>query len=114
MKRILLLVILLVLFIGCEDEVNSGNFTSNYNSIYVGDWNFKGNGVSFSGYYTYDSLLNSQWVENVTITTNYNDSTGSVQLGENINELIFKYCESCEPIIYNLNDSGFVYSESLG
>ena len=84
------------------------------NSIYTGNWNFKGNGISYSGYYVYDSLLNSEWVSNVTITTNYNDSTGSIQLGANINELIFKYCESCEPIIYNLNDSGFFWSEGLG
>ena len=39
---------------------------------------------------------------------------GTIQIGENIDELIFKYCETCDPIIYNLNDSGFVYSESLG
>ena len=86
----------------------------NNNSIYVGDWNFKGTEFSYSGYYIYDSLLNSEWVSDITITTNYNDSTGSIQLGENINELIFKYCEDCSPVIYNLNDSGFVYSPGLG
>ena len=84
------------------------------NSIYTGNWNFKGNGVSYSGYYIYDSLLNSEWVASVTYATDYNDSAGSIQLGENIDELIFKYCEICEPIVYNLNDSGFVYSDYLG
>ena len=88
--------------------------SSDINSIYTGNWNFKGNGISYSGYYVYDSLLNSEWVANVTYTTDYNDSTGSIQLGENVDELIFKYCEICEPIIYNLNDSGFVYSEYVG
>ena len=40
--------------------------------------------------------------------------SGSIQLGEEENELIFKYCESCEPIIYNLNDEGEHYSENYG
>ena len=139
----LLIFMVIIFFLACEEENanNDYNYTSSYscidnncvvehggeyatlddclsvcsiNSRYTGNWNFKGNGVSYSGYYTYDSLLNSEWVSNVTMTTNYNDSTGSIQLGANINELIFKYCESCEPIIYNLNDSGFFWSESLG
>ena len=109
MKKLLFLFIPFIFFLGCEEEK-----ANNITSIYNGNWNFKGNGISYSGYYVYDSLLNSEWITNVTYTTNYNDSTGSIQLGENIDELIFKYCEMCEPIIYNLNDSGFVYSEYLG
>ncbi|GIR11719.1 MAG: hypothetical protein CM15mP23_02940 [Cryomorphaceae bacterium] len=50
----------------------------------------------------------------MTYFTDYNDSTGSIQSGENIDELIFKYCGNCAPIIYNLNDSGYVYSEYYG
>ena len=102
--------------------LNDGQYTTlvdclndcSTNSIYTGNWNFKGISISYSGYYTYDSLLNSEWVSNVTYTTNYNDSLGTVKMGTNLDELIFKYCETCDPIIYNLNDSGFVYSESLG
>ena len=111
-----LLFIPLVFFCCCEivekEEINDPITNPNIN--YVGNWNFKGNGISYSGYYVYDSLLNSEWVSSVTYTTNYNDSTGSIELGENIDELIFKYCEICEPIIYNVNDSGEVWSESLG
>ena len=73
---------------------------------YIGDWNFKGNGYSYSGYYIYDSLLNSHWTYNETFTTDYNDSTGSIELGDNSNEIIIKYCESCHPVIYNLNENG--------
>ena len=103
----------MVFFFACEKEENHDD-ANDPNMVYVGDWNFKGSGVSYSGYYVYDSLLNSEWIANVTYTTNYNDSTGSIQLGENIDELIFKYCEICDPVIYNLNDSGFVWSENLG
>ena len=143
MKKVLMLFLPFFVFCGCEvEEVNNeDNSLSGYNcvdnqcvpfndsqyttledclsdcsvnSIYTGNWNFKGNEFSYSGYYVWDSLMNSEWVTNITINTNYNDSTGSIQLGENVNELIFKYCESCDPIIYNLNDSGLVYSPSLG
>jgi len=81
---------------------------------YVGDWNFKGNGYSYSGYYIYDSLLNSHWTYNESFTTDYNDSTGSIELGDNSNELIIKYCESCDPVIYNLSDSGEKWSDNYG
>ena len=140
--RQFILLIHIVLILSCEQDINNnenliekfscinnscivsedGLYTSlnecinncNVNNIYTGNWNFRGNGISYSGYYVYDSLLNSEWVSNVTYTTNYNDSLGTIQIGENIDELVFKYCETCDPIIYNLNDSGFVYSESLG
>lgn len=114
MKKLVLVFIAIGLFLGCEIEEETNDISYHPNMDYVGDWNFKGNGFTYSGYYVYDSLMNSEWVANTTITTNYNDSTGSIQLGENINELVFKYCASCEPIIYNLNDSGLVWSETLG
>ena len=117
MKKVFLIFSLVFLF-GCEPDEEShdaNNDNSNHpNMIYVGDWNFKGNEYTYSGYYTYDSLMNSEWVVDDEIITHYNDSTGSIQLGANINELIFKYCESCEPVIYNLSDSGFFYSPELG
>lgn len=106
MKKLLVLFIPFIIFLGCEEEK-----ANNIISIYNGNWNFKGYGLSYSGYYVYDSLLNSEWITNVTYFEDYNDSTGSIQSGENIDELIFKYCGNCAPIIYNLNDSGYVYSE---
>ncbi len=116
MKKLFLILITIFFFFSCEvEEENNNDINDNPNTVYVGDWNFKGNGVSYSGYYTYDSLLNSEWVANVTYTTNYNDSTGSIQLGDNINELIFKYCNSCDPVIYDLNNNGEQqWSESNG
>jgi hypothetical protein len=117
LKKSFLLFITIIFFFACEKEEekqeNQDN-TNHPNMVYVGDWNFKGNEYSYSGYYTYDSLMNSEWVIDDEMITNYNDSTGSIQLGVNDNELIFKYCESCNPVIYNLNDSGFVYSPNLG
>ena len=121
MKRLLLLFIPLVFFFSCEkendishanEEQENNDPNNNLNMGYVGNWNFKGNSFSYSGYYIYTP--EAEWYSTSSSTISYNDSTGSIQLGENINELIFKYCEICEPIIYNLNDSGFVYSENLG
>ena len=117
MSKVFLLVVSVIFFFACDKALEKDENHDNINQqnmVYVGDWNFKGSGISYSGYYTYDSLLNSEWVENVTYTTNYNDSTGSIELGENSNELVFKYCNYCDPVIYNLNDSGFVWSENLG
>ena len=33
-------------------------------------------------------------------------TTGSIELGDNSNEIIIKYCESCHSVIYNLNENG--------
>ena len=117
MIKSFLVIVTFIFFFACnkaiEKDENQSN--SNYsNMVYVGDWNFKGSGVSYSGYYSYDSLLNSEWVSDVTYITNYNDSTGSIELGLSENELVFKYCSYCDPVIYNLNDSGLVYSENYG
>ena len=83
---------------------------------YVGDWNFKGNGFSYSGYYDYNvppGQLPNQ-ISSSSSTTDFNDSTGSILLADNPNELIIKYCESCDPLIYNLIDSGEKWSDNLG
>ena len=92
MKKVLLIFSVVFLF-GCdsdEDHDANNDNSNHHNMIYVGDWNFKGNEYTYSGYYTYDSLMNSEWVVDDEIITHYNDSTGSIQLGANINELIFK------------------------
>ena len=83
---------------------------------YVGDWNFKGNGFSYSGYYDYNVPPGESpnWVSSSSHYTDYNDSTGSILLGEKLNELIIKYCESCDPVIYNLSDSGEKWSNNYG
>ena len=117
MIKSFLVIVTVIFFFACDKaiEKDESHDNSNHpNMVYVGDWNFKGSGVSYSGYYTYDSLLNSEWVSEVTYTINYNDSTGSIEQGENENELVFKYCNDCTPVIYNLNDSGLVYSENYG
>ena len=83
---------------------------------YVGDWNFKGNGFSYSGYYDYNVPpgQSPNWISSSSSTTDFNDSTGSILLADNPNELIIKYCESCDPLIYNLSDSGEKWSDNLG
>jgi hypothetical protein len=121
MKKLLLLFIPLIFFFSCEkenevsyaNEEEEHNYPDNHpNMDYVGNWNFKGNSFSYSGYYIYTP--EAEWYSTSSSTINYNDSTGSIQLGDNMDELIFKYCEACEPVIYNLNDSGEVWSENLG
>lgn len=71
---------------------------------YVGQWNFKANGYTFSGYYIYTP--NAVWTYTASSTTDYNDSTGIIRLGDSPNELIIKYCSSCSPVIYDLNENG--------
>ena len=115
MKKLLLLFIPLMFFFGCElfnEEEVSNNPDNHPNMDYVGNWNFKRNSFSYSGYYIYTP--EAEWYSTSSSTTSYNDSTGSIQLGEDTNELIFKYCEACDPVMYNLNDSGEVWSEGLG
>jgi hypothetical protein len=111
--RILLSMTIITFIISCIKE--KGNDQNDPRLKYVGDWNFKGNGYSYSGYYIYDSLLNSHWTYNESYTTDYNDSTGSIELGDNSNEIIIKYCESCHSVIYNLNENGEEeWSDSYG
>ena len=83
---------------------------------YVGDWNFKGNEFSYSGYYDYNVPpgQSPNWVSTSSSSTDYNDSTGSILLADDPNELIIKYCESCQPVIYNLSDSGEKWSDNIG
>ncbi|MEK9620309.1 MAG: hypothetical protein VW078_09475 [Flavobacteriales bacterium] len=99
----------LLVLISCEKE-------NDPRLKYVGDWNFKGNGFSYSGYYDYNVPpgQSPNWISTSSSTTDYNDSTGSILLADNPNELIIKYCESCDPLIYNLSDSGEKWSDNLG
>ena len=99
----------LFLFTYCNKE-NDGRLK------YVGDWNFKGNGFSYSGYYDYNVPpgQSPNWVSTSSSSTDYNDSTGSILLSEIQNELIIKYSESCDPVIYNLSDSGEKWSDNYG
>lgn len=80
------------------------NMKNDPRSKYVGDWNFKGNSYNYSGYYIYTP--DAEWTYTESTSTDYNDSTGTVALGNNSNELILKYCSSCEPIVYDLNQNG--------
>ena len=99
-----LLVAMIVLFVAfsCrKDEV----IPDDARLKYVGEWNFKGNSYTFSGYYDYSGQT-PVWTSNTTSSTSYNDSTGSVQIGTSANELILTYCSTCPPVVYNFNDNG--------
>ena len=108
-RIILVCTTFLLVLLSCEKE-------NNPRLKYVGDWNFKGNGFSYSGYYDYNVPpgQSPNWISTSSSTTDYNDSTGSILLVDNPNELIIKYCESCDPVIYNLSDSGEKWSVNLG
>ena len=111
MRKKILLFISIILLISCEKTSNN-DLDNNPNIGFVGNWNFKGNSFSYSGYYIYTP--EAEWYSTSSSSTLYNDSTGSIQLGENANELIFKYCESCEEVVYDVSDNGFYWSENLG
>ena len=107
-RIILVCTTFLLVLLSCEKE-------NDPRLKYVGDWNFKGNGFSYSGYYDYNVPpgQSPNWISTSSSTTDYNDSTGSILLADNPNELIVKYCESCDPLIYNLSDSGEKWSDNL-
>ena len=75
---------------------------------YFGTWNFKGNSFSYSGYYDYsgDPADGPVWTSTTTTSTNYNDSTGSVKAGDNLNEVIIKFCSYCQEEVDKLDESG--------
>ena len=107
-KIILVCTTFLLVLLSCEKE-------NDPRLKYVGDWNFKGNGFSYSGYYDYNVPpgQSPNWVSTSLSSTDYNDSTGSVLLADDLNKLFIKYCESCQPVIYNLSDSGEKWSDNL-
>ena len=108
-RIILVCTTFLLVLLSCEKE-------NDPRLKYVGDWNFKGNGFSYSGYYDYNVPpgQSPNWVSTSSSSTDYNDSTGSILLSEIQNELIIKYSESCDPVIYNLSDSGEKWSDNYG
>ena len=108
-RIILVCTTFLLVLLSCEKE-------NDPRLKYVGDWNFKGNRFSYSGYYDYNVPpgQSPNWISTSSSTNDYNDSTGSILLADNPNELIIKYCESCDPLIYNLSDSGEKWSDNLG
>ena len=108
-KNIIICSTFLLISISCNKE-------NDERLKYVGDWNFKGNEFSYSGYYDYNVPpgQSPDWVSTSSSSTDYNDSTGSILLAESPNELIIKYCESCDPVIYNLSDSGEKWSDNYG
>ena len=108
-RIILVCTTFLLVLLSCEKE-------NDPRLKYVGDWNFKGNGFSYSGYYDYNVPpgQSPNWISTSSSTTDFNDSTGCILLADNPNELIIIYCESCDPLIYNLSDSGEKWSDNLG
>lgn len=72
---------------------------------YVGQWNFKSNSYYFSGYYDYSGQT-PVWTYTESTSTGYNDSTGTIELGMNENELLIKYCSTCQSQVFKLSDNG--------
>ncbi len=72
---------------------------------YVGDWNFKSNSYHFSGFYDYSGQT-PVWTYTESSSTGYNDSTGSIRLGPNKNQIIIIYCSTCMDEIFDLNENG--------
>lgn len=102
-RKITLFTFLTVLLISCRKD-KAAEIKEDDRSKYVGEWNFKGNYYYFSGYYEYNP--DPQWTYVSQESTDWNDSTGSVMLGEKPDELILKYCSSCEEVTYDLNQNG--------
>lgn len=71
---------------------------------YVGQWNFKSTSYYFSGYYDYSGQT-PVWTYTESTTIGYNDSTGFVKIGENENELLVQFCNTCETRVYNLTQN---------
>lgn len=71
---------------------------------YVGEWNFKGTHHYYSGFYIYNP--DPTWTFTSTFTYSYDDSTGSISLGENPDQLLVKYCNTCQSLVYNLSENG--------
>lgn len=98
----LIFTVLLIAYSCKKDKVFNDN---DPRMQYVGKWNFKGNSYYFSGFYDYSTEV-PQWTYISSSSTSYNDSTGSIQLGSNNNELIIKYCSTCEPVVYKMGENG--------
>jgi hypothetical protein len=98
-------VIVLLLAVSCRPD--DGLLPENDpRDVYVGNWNFKGNGYSFSGYYIFGEDMEPEWTYTESFSTSHNDSTGSVTIGVGENDLLISYCGTCAPVVYNLNDNG--------
>ena len=97
---------LLLLAISCRPD-NGLAPDNDPRNKYVGDWNFKGNGYSYSGWYIYTGEdMEAEWTYTASFTTSHNDSTGSVAIGTGENDLLISYCGTCEPVVYNLDENG--------
>ena len=94
--------IIMFTFLGCSKDKAHEN---DPRLKYVGQWNFKSTHYYFSGYYDYSGQT-PVWTYTESTTIGYNDSTGSVNIGEHENELIVKFCSNCQTRIYNLTDNG--------
>ncbi|TNF45632.1 MAG: hypothetical protein EP305_13420 [Bacteroidetes bacterium] len=75
---------------------------------YIGKWNFKETVFYYSGYYDYNVPPGNSpnWVSTQSTTVNYNDNSGSIRRGFKPNELIIKYCETCEERKIDLRENG--------
>ena len=104
MKLFFYLLIVITL-ISCQKE----DVTNNDPRLrYVGDWNFKSNSYSYSGFYDYNVPpgYSPIWTYTESFSTGYNDSTGLISIGPNPNELIIQYCNTCPSEVFMLNENG--------
>lgn len=101
-RKSLLFLVLVVVLASCrKDQVE---VFDDPRLDYIGEWNFKGNYYYFSGFYVYNP--DPQWTYVTETRTDYNDSTGTVRLGDQLNEIKIKYCASCAEVVYDLNQNG--------
>lgn len=99
----LLVLVLSVFLSSCRKDKEVD--TNDYRSVYVGKWNFKSTTYKFSGYYDYSGFT-PIWTYSSSTTIGYNDSTGSVRVGPGKDEIILKYCSSCEEKVLDLKYNG--------
>ena len=102
---VLLFLGLVIHLTSCKKEDNS---KTDYRTQYVGEWNFKTTTFHYSGDYDYNVPPGSSpiWVSTSETTISENDSTGTVSLGSGENQLILKYCSTCEERIIDLDQNG--------
>ncbi|MBB77430.1 MAG: hypothetical protein CL844_00320 [Crocinitomicaceae bacterium] len=97
--------LLLITLVSCQKE----DVTNTDPRLrYVGDWNFKSNSYSYSGFYDYNVPpgYSPIWTYTESSSSDYNDSTGIISIGLNPYELIIKYCNTCPSQIFMLNENG--------
>lgn len=103
--KLLFYLLIAIILVSCQKEEVTNN---DPRLRYVGDWNFKSNSYSYSGFYDYNVPpgYSPIWTYTESSSSDYNDSTGIISIGPNPYELIIKYCNTCPSQIFMLNENG--------